>query len=284
MFETTHGRLTFSAMLAALTVGAHGVHGQTPAALPAAAAPMATFKSSVDLVRIAAVVRDQQGPVRSGSDDSRFRSDRRRAGPARSRTSARTSRASASRCCSTSAAAWKGMFGHAREAATHVLSWLDVTQDEAGVFRFDTRLEESMPFTSGLRTLPPALAGGDAVRRDVALRRHRAHGRARHRPRRPPPRRRRVHRRQRQREPADARRGVRHRERHRRARLHRRRRRVDRQPVVANSRPGRSKSPLAGPLVDLAELDRRARVRVEHAGGAQPGGAADRGGTAASVL
>ena len=51
------------------------------------------------------------------------------------------------------------MFGHAREAATHVLSWLDVSQDEAGVFRFDTRLEESTPFTSGLRTLPPALAG-----------------------------------------------------------------------------------------------------------------------------
>ena len=32
------------------------------------------------------------------------------------------------------------------------------TQDEAAVFRFDTRLEESMPFTSGLRTLPPTLA------------------------------------------------------------------------------------------------------------------------------
>ena len=27
------------------------------------------------------------------------------------------------------------------------------------MFRFDTRLEESLPFTTGLRTLPPALAG-----------------------------------------------------------------------------------------------------------------------------
>jgi VWFA-related protein len=52
----------------------------------------------------------------------------------------------------------EAQFERAREAATHVLSWLDVAQDEAGVFRFDTRLEESMPFTSGLRALPPALS------------------------------------------------------------------------------------------------------------------------------
>ena len=176
----------------------------------------------------------------------------------------------------------EGLFGHAREAATHVLSWLDVTQDEAGVFRFDTRLEESMPFTSGLRTLPPALSqvmpfGAtslfDAIARTA--------------------------------ERVDAREG--------------RRRAVivftDGNDNASRMTPaevsgiasaidvpvyifgvvssidnpsselatGPEKSPLAGPAGRSRELDRRARVRVQHAGGAQPGGAADRGRTAASV-
>ena len=46
----------------------------------------------------------------------------------------------------------------AREAAKHVLSWLDA-RDEAGVFTFDTRLEMLAPFTEGMKTLPNALAG-----------------------------------------------------------------------------------------------------------------------------
>ena len=99
MFNTTHGKLTFYAVLAAMTVGAHGVHGQTPAD-PATAAPMAAFKSSVDLVRIADVVRDHKGrfvqdlTIRDFevTDGTQVR---------------RMSRASASRFCSMSAAAWK---------------------------------------------------------------------------------------------------------------------------------------------------------------------------------
>ena len=156
MFNTTHGKLTFYAVLAAMTVGAHGVHGQTPAD-PATAAPMAAFKSSVDLVRIAAVVRDHKGrfvqdltirdfEVTDGTQVRRitdFRQD--------------VAGVSVALLFDVSGS-MEGLFGHAREAATHVLSWLDVTQDEAGVFRFDTRLEESLPFTSGLRTLPLALS------------------------------------------------------------------------------------------------------------------------------
>ena len=41
---------------------------------------------------------------------------------------------------------------NAREAATHVLSWLDATRDEAAVFTFDTRLDEVVPFTTGLKS------------------------------------------------------------------------------------------------------------------------------------
>jgi len=51
----------------------------------------------------------------------------------------------------------EGQLVHAREAASQVLANLDVARDEAAVFRFDTRLEEAAPFTTGLRQLPPAL-------------------------------------------------------------------------------------------------------------------------------
>ena len=59
MFDTTYGKLMFCAGLIGLTVGTHGVHGQTPS--DQTAAPAATFRSSVDLVRVAAVVRDHKG-------------------------------------------------------------------------------------------------------------------------------------------------------------------------------------------------------------------------------
>jgi Ca-activated chloride channel family protein len=46
----------------------------------------------------------------------------------------------------------------AREAATHVLSWLSVENDEAAIFTFDTRLVELAPFSTNLRTLPESLS------------------------------------------------------------------------------------------------------------------------------
>ena len=48
----------------------------------------------------------------------------------------------------------EAMLASAREAATHVLSWLDEAQDEAAIFTFDTRLSEVAPFTTGLRRCP----------------------------------------------------------------------------------------------------------------------------------
>ncbi len=62
----------------------------------------------------------------------------------------------------------EGHLPNAREAATHVLSWTDPARDEAAVFTFDTHLDERVPFTTGLRSLPDVADRGRAVRRDVA--------------------------------------------------------------------------------------------------------------------
>ena len=142
MFETAQSKLTICAMSAALTIGAHGVHGQTPAA-PEPAAPVATFKSNVDVVRVAAVVRDQKGRFVQDLTIRDF--EVTDGGQVRPISDFRQDIAGVSVALLFDVSgSMEGMFGHAREAATHVLSWLDVTQDEAGVFRFDTRLE-SLP-------------------------------------------------------------------------------------------------------------------------------------------
>ena len=143
------------AVLLALTVGAQGAHGQTPAA---PAPPTATFRSSVDLVRVAAVVRDQKGRFVQDLTVRDFEvTDGGRSRPITDFRQDHAAGVSVALLFDVSGS-MEGLFSHAREAATHVLSWLDVTQDEAAVFRFDTRLEESMPFTTGLRTLPSTLA------------------------------------------------------------------------------------------------------------------------------
>ena len=51
----------------------------------------------------------------------------------------------------------EGHLPNAREAATHVLSWLDASRDEAAIYTFDTHLDERAPFTTGLRTLPDSM-------------------------------------------------------------------------------------------------------------------------------
>jgi Ca-activated chloride channel family protein len=51
----------------------------------------------------------------------------------------------------------EGHLPNAREAAMHVLSWLDAVRDEAAVYTFDTHLDERSPFTAGLRTLPESM-------------------------------------------------------------------------------------------------------------------------------
>jgi len=53
----------------------------------------------------------------------------------------------------------EGRMPKAREAATHVLSWLDATRDEVAIFTFDTRLDQRTEFASGVKSLPDSLGG-----------------------------------------------------------------------------------------------------------------------------
>ena len=121
------------------------------------AQPAATFKSSVDLVRVSAVVRDHKGrfvrdlaardfEVLDGGQPKRisdFRTD--------------LSGVSVALLFDVSGS-MESKLVSAREAASHVLSWLDTNQDEAAIFTFDTHLDEVTPFTTKLKTLPDSLS------------------------------------------------------------------------------------------------------------------------------
>jgi len=136
--------------VAAMTLGA------VPGAV-AQEAPVAAFKAAVDLVRVAAVVRDRKGrfvrdltvhdlQILEGSDERRivdFRNDQTGISVA---LLFDVSGSMASRLVD------------AREAAGHVLSWLDVSLDESAVYTFDTHLDEVTPFTTGLVALPSAMS------------------------------------------------------------------------------------------------------------------------------
>lgn len=119
--------------------------------------PVATFKSTVDLVRVAAIVRDQKGrfvqdlsvrdfTVLDGSDLRPIVDFGRDSGGV---SVALLFDASGS---------MESRLTNAREAGNHLLSWLDSTRDEAAVFTFDTQLEEIVPFTVGLKQLPRSLS------------------------------------------------------------------------------------------------------------------------------
>jgi Ca-activated chloride channel family protein len=119
--------------------------------------PTVTFKSSVDVVRVSAVVRDHKGrfvrdlaakdfEVFDGGQQKRisdFRSD--------------LSGVSVALLFDVSGS-MESKLASAREAAAHVLSWLTDAQDEAAVFTFDTHLDEATPFTNKLKALPDSLS------------------------------------------------------------------------------------------------------------------------------
>jgi len=121
------------------------------------APPVATFKSSVDLVRVSAVVRDRKGrfvrdlavrdfEVIDGGMNRRiqdFRSD---------------DSAVSIALLFDASGSMESRMGQAREAAEHLLSWMNFRGDEAAIFTFDTRLEEVMPFTEGLERLPSTMS------------------------------------------------------------------------------------------------------------------------------
>jgi len=117
--------------------------------------PVATFRSAVDLVRVSAVVRDRKG--RFVQDLSAHDFEVLDGGQQRRITDFRNDAAGISLAVLFDVSgSMEAKLGSAREAAEHVLSWLD-TRDEAAVFTFDTELDQAAPFTVGLKTLPHSL-------------------------------------------------------------------------------------------------------------------------------
>jgi Ca-activated chloride channel family protein len=118
--------------------------------------PVASFKSGVDLVRVSAVVRDRKG---------RFVRDLTRSdfhvlddGQMRQITDFRHDVAGISiTLLFDVSGSMEARLANAREAASHLLGWIDKDRDEAAVFTFDTRLVQLTPFTRGLQALPPEL-------------------------------------------------------------------------------------------------------------------------------
>ena len=145
----TRGKLITGTLALAIVVSSAGLDAQD-------SQPVAAFKSSVDLVRVTAVVRDRKGRFVQDLkprdfevvDDGRSRSI--------SDLQADTAGVSVAVLFDVSGS-MEGHMTNAREAATQVLSWLDASRDEAAIYTFDTRLDERAPFTTGLKSLPASI-------------------------------------------------------------------------------------------------------------------------------
>jgi Ca-activated chloride channel family protein len=146
----TRGKLIIGGALLTLSLATRGVKAQAP--VP----PAAAFKSSVDLVRIAAVVRDQKG--RFVQDLTARDFEVLDGGQTRAITDLQKDLAGVSVAVLFDVSgSMEGHMPNAREAATHLLSWMDATRDEAAIYTFDTHLDERTAFTSGLRSLPDSM-------------------------------------------------------------------------------------------------------------------------------
>jgi Ca-activated chloride channel family protein len=116
-----------------------------------------SFKSSIDLVRINAVVRDKKGRLVANLTARDFEvTDGGESRPIVDFESEVTPVSLA--LLLDVSGSMEGHLASAREAAMHVLSWLDTARDEAAVFAFDTRLLEVSPFRSGLQALPDSFS------------------------------------------------------------------------------------------------------------------------------
>src|SRR5215472_15085192 len=141
------GSLITAAAVVAATVATSGYQAPQP--------PVATFKAGVDLVRVACVVRDHKG--RFVQDLSAKDFEVLENGREQRITDFRHDLSSVSVAVLFDVSgSMEGHLANAREAATHVLSWLE-PHDEAAIFTFDTKLDEATPFTDGLKTLPDSM-------------------------------------------------------------------------------------------------------------------------------
>ncbi len=114
-----------------------------------------TFRAGVDLVRVAAVVRDHKGRFVQDLTVNDF--EVLESGSRRPITDFRRDQSGVSLAVLFDVSgSMEGHLRNAREAASHLLSWLG-PRDEAAIFTFDTTLREVTPFTDQLTTLPDAL-------------------------------------------------------------------------------------------------------------------------------
>jgi Ca-activated chloride channel family protein len=143
------GKLIIGGVILTVSLGGHArAQGQAPA--------VASFKSSVDMVRIAAVVRDQKGHFVQDLTAGDF--EVVDGGQTRAITDLQRDLAGISVAVLFDVSgSMEGHMPNAREAATHVLSWMDTSRDEAAIYTFDTHLDERAPFTAGLRELPASM-------------------------------------------------------------------------------------------------------------------------------
>jgi len=122
--------------------------GQAPVQAP-------TFQSSIDLIRISAVVRNSKGRFVQNLSLSDF--DILDDGQRRTVADFRQDLGGVSVAVLFDVSgSMEGNLRSARESASHLLSWLEAT-DEAAIFTFDTTLEEVVPFTAGLKALPSSM-------------------------------------------------------------------------------------------------------------------------------
>src|SRR5437867_1634640 len=144
-------------LVAMLSIGNFGVGASTLRQTPRSDQPVATFKSSIDLVRINAIVRDKKGRFISNLVATDFEVED--GGVPRTITEFRREEAGVSVAMLFDVSgSMEDRMKNAREAATHLLSWLKEEGDEAAIFTFDTQLIQVSPFRSGMMTLPDELA------------------------------------------------------------------------------------------------------------------------------
>ena len=140
-------------LAAVVGIGSAALAAQAPAA---AVNPVATFSSGIDLVRVSAIVRDHKGRFVQGLSARDF--EILDGGQLRPIADFRRDPAGVSvGLLFDVSGSMESTLGEAREAATHLLSWL-APNDEVAVFTFDTRLDEIAPFTTGVKTLPEAMS------------------------------------------------------------------------------------------------------------------------------
>ena len=121
-----------------------------------------TFKSGVELVTVAATVRDRKGRLVRGLEAGDF--EVLDNGERRAITAFRTEPTPVSLAILfdiSGSMRTADRMTAAKFAAHHVLSWLEDGRDEAALFTFDSRLHEVAPFTVDTRALQGALGEVD---------------------------------------------------------------------------------------------------------------------------